>query len=236
MIFRLTEENIFPDPILSEDDGLLAVGGDLNPDRLILAYANGIFPWYNPDDEILWWASPYRPVYFPGEVKLSKSMKASLRKYDFEIKLDNDFDTLINNCASVYRKDQEATWISDEIKESYKKLFEYGYIHTVEIYINNEMVGGLYGASLGKSFFGESMFHTISDASKIALYALSEMLKDWGFLFIDSQISNPHSFRMGAKELSKDNFMKLLDKSMDNNTIQGPWEYDFSKIIEIAKI
>ena len=231
MIFNLTDEYIFPNPELAEENGLIAIGGDLDPQRLLLAYANGIFPWFNPNDEILWWCSPYRPIYVPGTVKISKSTRASLRKNDFEIKLDHDFDTLINNCATVERKGQEMTWISDEIIESYGILSELGFLHTVEVYLNGEMVGGLYGVSIGKAFFGESMFQKISNASKIALFSLSEMLAEWGFLFIDSQVSNPHSYRMGARELTQKNFLKLLADSLDSETIRGKWDYDFTDII-----
>ena len=231
MVFSLSKELIFPDPHLAEDDGLLALGGDLSPQRLILAYANGIFPWYNPGDEIMWWASPFRPVYIPGTVKVSKSMRAAMRNKNFVIKLDSNFDELIQKCASVERKGQEMTWISDEIIESYQKMFDIGVLHTVEVYLDDEMVGGLYGISLGSAFFGESMFQTVSDASKIALYSLSEMLKDWGYKFIDSQVSNPHSFRMGARELTKANFQILLEEAMDDETKLGPWDYDFDEVL-----
>ena len=231
MIFSLTNELIFPDPNLAEDDGLLALGGDLSPQRLILAYANGIFPWYNPGDDIMWWASPYRPVYIPGMVKVSKSMRSAFRNRNFEIRLDSNFDELIQNCASVERKGQDMTWISEEIIESYQKLFEMGVLHTVEVYLDGKMVGGLYGVSLGRAFFGESMFQIVSDASKIALYSLSEMLKDWDYKFIDSQVSNPHSYRMGARELTKKDFQLLLDEAMDYETKLGPWEYDFSSLL-----
>ena len=236
MVFSLTDELVFPDPNLSEDDGLLAVGGDLDPQRLILAYANGIFPWYNPGDDIMWWASPFRPVYIPGTVKVSKSMRAAVRKNIFEIKLDHNFDETIRNCASVERRGQEMTWISEEIIDSYQVLFDIGVLHTVEVYLNDEMVGGLYGVSLGKAFFGESMFQKVSDASKIALYSLSEMLHKWDYKFIDSQISNPHSFRMGARELAKPNFHNLLDDAMSYDTKLGPWEYDFADILAKLKI
>ncbi len=230
MIFSLTDEYIFPHPELSEDSGLLAVGGDLDPQRLLLAYANGIFPWFNPEDEIMWWSSPFRPVFIPGKVKVSKSLRASMRKHKFEIKLDSNFKEVIENCATVERKDQDLTWISDEIKDSYQVLFDLGYLHTVEVYLEGKMVGGLYGVSLGRAFFGESMFQTVSDASKVALFALSEMLKEWEFLFIDSQVSNPHSYRMGARELTKKDFLSLLTNSLDFDTIRGKWEYDFTKV------
>lgn len=230
MIFSLEEDLIFPNPILSEKNGLLAIGGDLSPDRILLAYTNGIFPWFNPEDEIMWWSSPYRPIYVPGNIKVSKSLKTSLRKRDYIIKLDSNYEELMLNCANVYRKGQDSTWISEEIIESYRELFNQGLLHTIEVWYKGEMVGGLYGTAIGKAFFGESMFQKRSNASKIALYYLSKMLEDWGFLFIDSQVSNPHSFRMGARELSKNDFLKLLEKALDAETRRGPWEYDFSDI------
>ncbi len=230
MIFSLNQDLIFPSPTLAEENGLLAIGGDLSPERILLAYSNGIFPWFNPDDDIMWWSSPYRPIYFPGKIKISKSLKSSLRKRDYIIKLDSNYEELMLNCANAYRKGQDSTWISEEIIESYRDLFNLGLLHTIEVWYKGEMIGGLYGTAMGKAFFGESMFQTRSNASKIALYYLSKMLEDWGFLFIDSQVSNPHSFRMGAKELNKKDFLALLEKALDSETVRGPWEYDFSNI------
>jgi leucyl/phenylalanyl-tRNA--protein transferase len=227
MVFLLSDEIRFPDPLLAEDNGLLAVGGDLSIDRLLLAYSLGIFPWFNPDDEIMWWASPFRPIYTPGEIKVSKSLARTIRKYPFEIKLDTNFDYVIEKCASIKRSGEPGTWISEEITASYKILFEMGYLHTVEVYLKGKMVGGLYGTSLGKAFFGESMFYLMPDVSKVALFALSTMLKQKEFHFIDSQVTNAHSLRMGAKEVRNTTFDKMLKNALKFETEKGPWEFDF---------
>ncbi len=230
MVFLLNEDIVFPNPLLAEENGLLAIGGDLNVDRLLLAYSMGIFPWFNPEDEIMWWVSPYRPLYFPGQIKKSKSLRNTLRKFNFEVKIDTNFREVILNCATAKRNNDLGTWISEEIIESYGILFELGYLHTVEVYLNGRMVGGLYGVSLGKAFFGESMFHSIPNTSKVALLALSEMLNDWNFHFIDSQVSNPHSFRMGAKEVSRTTFDRMMKKAMSYDTKLGPWKHDFGDL------
>lgn len=232
MIFLLGEDIAFPNPLLADDNGLLAMGGDLNVDRLLHAYSLGIFPWFNPDDDILWWASPFRPVYIPGKLKMPKSLRRTIRKYPFEIKLDTNFKEVILNCATVKRADQEETWISEDIINTYQILFDMGYLHTVEVFLEGKMVGGLYGISLGKAFFGESMFHLLPDTSKIALHALAEMLDDWNFHFIDSQVSNPHSFRMGAREVSNTTFDKMINKAMSFDTKIGRWEYDFNEFLK----
>lgn len=230
MVFLLSEDLRFPDPLLAEGNGLLAVGGDLSVDRLLLAYSLGIFPWFNPDDEIMWWASPFRPIYTPGEIKISKSLAKTIRKYPFEIKLDTNFNYVIEHCASIERSGEPGTWISEEIAASYKILFEMGYLHTVEVYLEGKMVGGLYGISLGKAFFGESMFHLLPDASKVALFALSEMLSEKGFHFIDSQVTNAHSLRMGAKEVNNITFDKMLKEALKYETEKGPWKFDFGDL------
>lgn len=235
MVFQLSDKIAFPNPIYADDNGLLAIGGDMRFDRLLLAYSLGIFPWYNPDDEILWWSSPYRPVYILDKMKMSKSLKRTIRKTPFSIKVDTNYNQVILNCAAVKRADQNGTWISDEIIDAYQILFEMGYVHTVEVYHGEEMVGGLYGVSMGKAFFGESMFHLVTDASKIALHALAYMLNDWGFHFIDSQVSNPHSFRMGAIEVSSTTFNMMIKKAMSSPTTVGPWVYDFSDFLLLAK-
>lgn len=232
MIFLLGEDIAFPNPLLADDNGLLAMGGDLNVDRLLHAYSLGIFPWFNPDDDILWWASPFRPVYIPGKLKMPKSLRRTIRKYPFKIKLDTNFKEVILNCATVKRADQEETWISEDIINTYQILFDMGYLHTVEVFLEGKMVGGLYGISLGKAFFGESMFHLLPDTSKIALHALAEMLDDWNFHFIDSQVSNPHSFRMGAREVSNTTFDKMINKAMSFDTKIGRWEYDFNEFLK----
>ena len=232
MVFLLSEEIVFPNPSLSESTGLLAIGGDLSAERLLMAYSIGVFPWFNPEDDIMWWYSTYRPVYFPHRMKAGKNIRRKMRKLDLEIKLDYNFDAVIDNCAKVPRSDGQETWISKEIKESYAKLFELGFLHTVEVYENGDLVGGLYGISLGKAFYGESMFFLKDDMSKIALYALNYMLKDWGYLFVDAQVSNAHSFRMGAVEISKNDFSELQSKAMDFPTKKGKWSYDFKGFLK----
>jgi leucyl/phenylalanyl-tRNA--protein transferase len=232
MIFQLSPDIAFPDPMLAEDDGLLALGGDLSVDRLLLAYSFGIFPWFNPGDEIMWWASPFRPIYTPGQIKVNKSLRNTLRKYPFKIVLDTHFEDVIHHCASIKRSGEPGTWISEEIISSYRILFEMGYLHTVEVFLGDRLVGGLYGISLGKAFFGESMFHLMPNTSKVALFALSEMLQTKGFSFIDSQVTNPHSLRMGAKEVSRKKFNEMLDLAMEYPTEKGPWTFDFGHLAD----
>ncbi len=232
MVFLLSKEIVFPDPLLAEANGLLAVGGDLSVERLLMGYSMGIFPWFNPEDDIMWWASPFRPIYIPGKIKVSKSLARSIRKYPFEIKLDTNFKEVIHQCATVERSGEPGTWISDHIVESYQILFEMGYLHTVEIYLDKKLVGGLYGVSLGKAFFGESMFHNMPNASKVALFALSEMLQKKGFHFIDSQVSNNHSFIMGAHEVSNKTFDNMLHEACRFDTERGPWTFDFGRLAD----
>jgi len=230
MLFVLSDDIEFPNPLLAEPTGLLAIGGDLSVDRLLLAYSMGIFPWFNPDDDILWWASPYRPIYIPGQIHLSKSLKQSIRKHDFEIRLDTNFEEVIGYCASIERNGQEGTWISKEIIDTYRILFEMGYLHTVEVYLDSKMVGGLYGVSLGKAFFGESMFHLMPNTSKVALFALSEVLKTKGFHFIDSQVTNPHALKMGAREVTNKVFDTMVKNTMKYDDDIGPWSYNLGSL------
>jgi len=230
MVFLLGEEIVFPNPLLAQENGLLAIGGDLNIDRLLLAYSMGIFPWFNPGEDILWWASPFRPIYTPGKIYISKSLKQTIKKYNFEIKLDTNFKEVIFHCGAIPRNGQDGTWISDEIVSTYQILFDMGYLHTVEVYIENKLVGGLYGVSLGKAFFGESMFHLMPNTSKIALFALSELLQKKGFHFIDSQVTNPHGLRMGAHEVTNIVFDKMIKNAMKYDDDIGPWSYDFGDL------
>ncbi len=235
MIFMLSDDIIFPDPLLAQENGLLAVGGDLNIDRLLLAYSMGIFPWFNPGEDILWWASPYRPIYTPGKIHLSKSLKQTIRKHNFEIRLDTNFKDVINYCGSISRNGQLGTWISEEIISTYQILFDMGYLHTVEVYLKNKLVGGLYGISLGRAFFGESMFHLMPSTSKIALFALSELLKAKDFHFIDSQVTNPHGLRMGAHEVTNVVFDRMVKDAMKYEDDTGPWSFDLANLKDLIK-
>ena len=200
----------FPDPRATDAEGLLAIGGDLLPETLVKAYSIGAFPWFNEDDPILWWCPDPRVVLFPAEIKVSKSMKQVLKKGDFSFSMDTCFEEVIQNCRDL-RLD-EGTWISPEIAAAYTTMHHLGIAHSVEVWLNEELVGGFYGLQLGKVFFGESMFSKVSNASKAALiYFCLHCLRE-GIQVIDCQQSTPHLMSLGAKEISRDNFLQLLEK------------------------
>lgn len=222
-LFRLTKELVFPDPSYAEDDGLLAVGGDLSVERLLLAYSNGIFPWYEEEGPVLWWSPDPRLILFPENFIVSKSLKQKLDHELFRVEFDTNFEDVIRQCASVRRKDQENTWITKEMANAYIDLHKHGYAHSVETYLDGKLVGGLYGLSLGKAFFGESMFHIKTDASKIALYYLIEKLKLWGFHFVDAQAKTSHLISLGAEEISRKKYLKLLRSALDYSTKREKW-------------
>ncbi len=228
-IYQLPKEPLFPHPDEAAADGLLAIGGDLSARRLVAAYASGIFPWYSDDDPILWWSPDPRMVLYPDRFKVSKSLKQKLKKKTFEIRIDFAFEEVIERCKKVNRKNQDGTWITEEMKAAYIELFKLGLAHSVETWEGNKLVGGLYGISLGKAFFGESMFHHRTDASKVAFYYLSRIVDQLGMDFIDCQVSNPHLLSLGAEEMSRENFLDELDVAVNEDTIQGNWE----KLIEL---
>ena len=218
-IYKLTKEIIFPNPELSEEDGLLALGGDLSIERLILAYCNGIFPWYNEGDPILWWCPKPRFIIMPTDVKISKSMRKIVKKEEFKVTFNNDFDKVISNCKFIRENNNEGTWISDDMKNAYINLFKNGYAMSTETYLNEELVGGLYGVKIGKCFFGESMFSKVSNASKIALIKLSEKLNNEDFIFIDCQMHTNHLESMGGKFVEWSIFKDLLTKGTKINKV-----------------
>jgi leucyl/phenylalanyl-tRNA--protein transferase len=222
-LFKLTDEMIFPNPELSLKDGLLAVGGDLSLERLLLAYKNGIFPWYDDQSPILWWSPNPRMVLFPKKIKVSKSLWQVIRQKKFEVRVDENFASVIKNCATMPRADQPGTWLTDEMILAYINLHENGFAHSFETYFDGQLVGGLYGVSLGRVFFGESMFHKMNDASKVALYYLTEKVKRWKFLMIDAQQDTAHMRRMGAKTIPRKDFLELLDESSQYRTYKGKW-------------
>jgi leucyl/phenylalanyl-tRNA--protein transferase len=214
-VFKLTRELVFPKPEFSEDDGLLAVGGDLSLPRLILAYRNGIFPWYDDSQPILWWCPKPRFILIPEEVKIAKSMKKIIRKGEFKVTFNNDFEGVIGNCKFTRETNGEETWITDEMKKAYINLFECGYAMSVETYLSGELVGGLYGVTIGKCFFGESMFSKVSNSSKIALIKLAQKLNEEKFLFIDCQMYTNHLESMGGKFVEWDTFKEMLSRGID---------------------
>lgn len=212
-VYELSDEIVFPNPELSEEDGLLAFGGDLSIDRLLLAYSNGIFPWYNEGEPIMWWCPRPRFILKPDEIKISKSMKKIIRKGKFKVTINNDFQGVISSCKAM-RENNEGTWITDEMKEAYINLFNNGFAVSVETYLNDELVGGLYGVVIGRCYFGESMFSKVSNASKIALITLAERLKELNFEFIDCQVYTPHLESMGAKMVPWDEFKAMLHRGI----------------------
>lgn len=212
-IYELSDKIIFPNPELAEDDGLLAFGGDLSIERLLLAYSNGIFPWYNEDEPIMWWCPNHRFIIRPNEIKISRSMKRIIRKNVFEVTFNNDFEGVISNCK-LMRENNEGTWITNDMKNAYINLFNNGFAVSVETYLDGELVGGLYGVAIGKCYFGESMFSRVSNASKIALITLAEVLKEQNFEFIDCQVYSEHLESMGARMVSFDEFKAMLHRGI----------------------
>jgi leucyl/phenylalanyl-tRNA--protein transferase len=219
----LDEEIRFPHTSHSDKDGLLAIGGDLSPERLLFAYANGIYPWFNDDSPIMWWSPDPRMILIPGEFKRSKSLTQTIRRGTFEVRFDEDFRSVMKNCAETGRRGEEGTWITPGMISAYVKLYEMGYAHSVETYLNGNLTGGLYGLSLGKAFFGESMFHLERDASKVALSALVDRCLEWDFHFIDAQQRTEHLRSLGAKSLPRASFLSLLTMALKYPTLTGKW-------------
>lgn len=210
-LFALDKELIFPPVELAEPDGLLAMGGDLSSERLLLAYKKGIFPWYE-GEHILWWCPDPRFVLFPPELKISKSMKQVLKRNEFEFKTDTAFQQVIRACKTAVRPGQDGTWITDEVERSYTKLFELGYAHSAEAWKNGELVGGLYGILSGNVFFGESMFSKETNASKFAFITYVQQLMKEGIQLIDCQVYTEHLESLGATMISRKEFSTLLKK------------------------
>lgn len=210
MIFRLDKRIVFPNPSLAEEDGLLAVGGDLSTDRLLLAYHNGIFPWYNDDTPILWYSPHERFVLFPDELKTSKSMRQILRSGRFKVTYDQSFAAVIESCSTVNRKDQPGTWITADMKNAYIRLHKEGHAHSVEVWEEEKLVGGLYGVQIGAVFCGESMFSKVSNASKVALISLCNTDN---YKLIDCQVHTEHLESMGARMISRDEYLAILQNN-----------------------
>jgi leucyl/phenylalanyl-tRNA--protein transferase len=223
-IFGLSEELVFPPPWLAEPDGLLAVGGDLSEERLVLAYRSGIFPWYEEGQPILWWSPNPRMILLPAELHVSQSLSRIIRKGEFEVTFDKDFPGVIRKCADFRGPRRDGTWITEDMHRAYIALHRAGYAHSVETRRDGVLVGGLYGVSLGGCFFGESMFSEVPNASKVALAGLVERLEAEGFTLIDCQNHTPHLERMGAKEVFRKDFLELLARGLRaRRTRKGSW-------------
>ena len=223
-IFHLSEKILFPPPHFAEKSGLLAVGGDLSPKRLLAAYKEGIFPWYSEDDPILWWSPDPRLVLYPKDLVISKSLHKILKKKTFHITMDRAFCDVITNCATIRTEKGEGTWIVDDMMSAYAKLHKAGYAHSVEAWLNGKLAGGLYGIALGKCFFGESMFSRKTNASKVAFVHLVAFLREHAFELIDCQVRTDHLMRFGAKEIPRTLFLKQLHELLKAPTLKGPWK------------
>ena len=206
----------FPNPLFACDEGILAYGGDLSSTRLLTAYTNGIFPWYNKNDPILWWSPNPRLVLDLDEFKVSKSLQKTINKNIYEIKFDTNFTKVMEECSSINREGQKGTWILPETIEAYTKLHEMKFAHSFEAYYQGQLVGGGYGVNIGNIFCGESMFAKKNDASKVAFYYLVKRLKKNGFKFIDCQIPTAHLESLGAKKINRDIFLDLVKESREN--------------------
>ena len=222
-ITEIGTPHIFPDARKGSNEGLLAYGGDLNPNRLLTAYRNGIFPWYSPADPILWWSPNPRLVLYPNEFKESKSLRRVVNNRGFKIKFDSNFEAVIEYCKRVPRAGQEGTWLTAKMKKAYIELHHMGFAHSIETYFDGRLVGGLYGISMGKAFFGESMFALMPDASKVALRYLSKIFIDRGFDFIDCQVETSHLIRLGARLIDRDDFLDELEIALDKPSSIGSW-------------
>jgi leucyl/phenylalanyl-tRNA--protein transferase len=216
----------FPDPNDSDEEGLVAVGGELSSDFLIAAYSQGLFPWFNEGEPILWWSPDPRMILDPRKFKCSSSLRQTLNSGKFDVRADTDFSAVIEMCAGVKRPRQNGSWITPEMKEAYIRLHNQGVAHSIEAYCEGKLAGGLYGISLGNAFFGESMFFTVRDASKVALYYLCRQLVRWNFSFIDVQQSTPHLRSLGAIDMDRSEFLKELGNSLLYKGKKGKWRLD----------
>jgi leucyl/phenylalanyl-tRNA--protein transferase len=226
----LKEFDYFPFPPVdrSSPEGIVASGGNLSPGMLLSAYKQGIFPWYSEHEPILWWSPDPRFILFPENLHISSSMKKVLKKDRFRVTLDRAFHEVIGRCRKVSRKNQDGTWITPDMLEAYGTLHRLGYAHSVEVWEDEKLSGGLYGVSLGNCFFGESMFSDVTNASKTALIALGHILFGNGFFFIDSQVYTPHLATLGCVNIPRSDFFRHLNKALNNPTIKGSWKEIFT--------
>ena len=217
-------KGLFPDPSDTDEEGMLALGGNLSIQTLLAAYSRGIFPWFTDDSPVMWWCPDPRMVLFPEKHKISKSLRQKINRHVFEIKIDTNFREVIGNCADIPRKHESGTWITGDMQQAYTDLHEEGFAHSFEIYKNDILAGGLYGVSLGRAFFGESMFHIETDASKVAFYYLVQWIKRHNFHFIDAQLHTKHLESLGANTVTRGYYLELLDEALKYPTLKGKWD------------
>lgn len=225
MIYRIPQAHVFPDPALADPSGLLGVGGDLDPDRLLLAYRQGIFPWY-PDGPVLWWSPDPRTVLWTDRLVVQRSLAKRVRQERYRLTLDRAFEEVVERCARVPRPGQNGTWITPEMKAAYGQLHALGHAHSVEAWEGETLVGGLYGVAVGRLFAGESMFADRPDASKIAFVHLVRQLEAWGFPLVDCQVRTAHLERFGAEEMARDEYVAACRALAAEPSRVGPWSFD----------
>lgn len=234
VIFQLPKapDYRFPDVGYAGPEGLLAVGGDLSSERLLAAYRHGIFPWYSEDQPILWWSPDPRAILLPADLKISRSLKKTIRRNVFQVSLDRKFAEVIRACAETPRdKEGTGTWITADMMAAYIQLHKLGYAHSVEVWSDDELVGGLYGIALGKAFFGESMFSRKTDASKTGFCFLVKQLARWGYQFVDCQVESEHLASLGARPVARSNFISMLDIALQEADLPGQWTADLQEIL-----
>ena len=222
-VYRLSRELAFPSPHEADPGGLLAVGGDLGSARILLAYSMGIFPWYSEGEPILWWSPDPRCVLDLDDFHVSRRLRRVLNQGRFRVTFDEDFRGVIRACASVGRRGQEGTWITPEMERAYVRLHQAGVAHSVECWLGEDLVGGIYGIALGRGFFGESMFHRETDASKVVVARLVDRLAGWDFHFIDAQVTTSHMLSLGAREVPRALFLEDLEEALRHPTRRGSW-------------
>lgn len=224
MVYHLDSDYIgFPNPEESEPNGLIAVGGDLSPLRLLSAYCSGIFPWYSQGEPLLWWSLNPRMVLFPDEFRYSKSLRRVVRSRKFEVRIDTCFEQVMRRCGTIGRQGQEGTWITEEMVHAYVELHRLGFAHSFETFFQGELVGGLYGVSVGDIFCGESMFHTLTDASKVALVRLVDFCRAHHFRLIDAQQETRHLASLGARPIARRAYLEMLDTLVVDKSLWEKW-------------
>ena len=223
-VYLLSDDLIFPSPPLASEDGLLAVGGDLSQERLLLAYRMGIFPWYSDGQPILWWSPNPRCIIYPDKVYCSSSLKKHIRKTRPKLSFNQDFASVIRNCARL--DSDQGTWITAEMEQTYIQLHRLGHAHSVEVREDDQLIGGLYGLAIGKVFFGESMFSHRTNASKVAFVFLCRQLHKWGYQLIDCQVENPHLLSLGAQCIDRKDFLRQLSRSVNQTSSPHRWQFE----------
>lgn len=212
---------------MRDPNGLLAIGGDLSQQRLLRAYAQGIFPWFNPDEPILWWCPNPRAILIPADLHVSRTLRRVIRREDYAVTLDQAFPDVLEACAAP-RLRSHGTWLGDDMQRAYFDLHRNGHAHSLEVWRKGQLIGGIYGVALGRTFFGESMFSRADNGSKIAIYWLCQQLRAWNFDLLDCQITSAHLLRLGAAEVTRDEFLKALARSVTKPGFPGPWQFDIA--------